>query len=208
VLGTSETRQLLRDDLLDAEGMPRLGAAKLLAWAYRDAGEMAGWRKFVDERLAAATGNDAKALWSVVRAYTEAIRPKTPEPARSLEGLNAALVMAESERVRMVVLEEVVQFYREREARLAAVELVESVKGQFGAESAAALASLQESLRREDAARKAEAAKRQAAADRVRNASHLRYLRSCLAAARASGDAEAAASLEKAVRETEALLKP
>jgi hypothetical protein len=208
VLATPETRQMLRDELLDSDGSPRFGVARLLAWAYRDAGELAAWRKFVDAAQAAAADADSKSLWCIVKAYTEVVRPKPAEPARCLDGLNAALAIAESEKVRLLALNEVVQFYRECDARAGAVDLVESVKGQFGPASASILITLQESLRIEDANQKADAAKQQAAQDRAQKNAQLRYLRGCLATAQTAGDATAAASLEKAIQDIERQLNP
>ena len=44
LLGTAESRQIVEDDLLDAQGNPRLAAVKILAGAYAMTGELPKWR--------------------------------------------------------------------------------------------------------------------------------------------------------------------
>lgn len=202
VLATPETRQMLRDELLDSEGFPRLGAAKLLAWAYRDAGEMAQWRSCVERGLAGADG-DAKAMWLVVKAFTETLVPDSPNALRRRRVLDAALAAAVSEPTKLVVLNEFADFYRGIYRPGIAADLMESVKQQFSSETAAAVGALQGKLRMEEAELQGTQARTQAAASLAQKAAQLGYYRKCLERANARGDGEESARLQTAIQALE-----
>lgn len=208
VLTTPAARQQVRGELLDAAGCPRFAVAQLLAWAYRQAGELPAWRSFVDGQVAAASDADARALWTMAKACTEELVPTEPAPGLRLRYLKAALACAQAEALRFTVLTEIVSFFKDRRGRLDAVELIESVKGQFGPERAARMVDLQEILRREHAGFVAGEAKRQAAEARGGDQARLGYYRHCLDQARAQGNASTAARLEAAIQQLEKNLNP
>jgi hypothetical protein len=208
VLTTVAARQQVRGELLDAAGCPRFAVAQLLAWAYRQARELPAWKGFVDGQVAAASDADARALWTMAKACTQELVPVEPAPALRLRYLKAALACAPSETVRFAVLEELISFFKDRGGRMNAVELLESVKGQFGPEQAARISELQETLRREYAGSVAGEARRQAAEARSGDQARLSYYRRCLAQARAQGDSGAAARLETAIQQLDQALNP
>jgi len=202
-LGTPETRQMLRAELLDAEGMPRLAAARVLAWAYRQAGEFEAWRTFVDGQIASASSPDAKAFWLASYAYTDPLIPAQPNFLRSLRWLRQAFAAAESEKARWVLLHELIRFYEERGVWGEAATLVESVKGQFGTEGAASLTVLSAQFRKNEVAVKEAAAQEEARVKRALAETQLDYCRKCLAEAQAKGDSASVENLTKAIEALE-----
>ncbi len=106
MLGTPETRQTLRGELIDAQGYPRAGAAKVLAVAYQVSGEGNDWIALVEQKLK-DTQNDpeARSRWLLVRAYSEAARSSPPSPLRGRKWLEEAMA---SSSVRGQALREVV----------------------------------------------------------------------------------------------------
>jgi hypothetical protein len=144
----------------------------------------------------------------MAKACTQELVPVEPAPALRLRYLKAAFACAQSEAVRFAVLEEIVSFFKDRRGRPDAVELLESVKGQFGPERAAQIADLQETLRREYAGSVAGEAKRQAAEARGGDQARLGYYRHCLDQACALGNASTAARLEAAIQQLEKNLNP
>jgi hypothetical protein len=206
-LGKPETRQILRAELLDSQGQPRPEVARILAWAYRGTPELDGWCTFVDKQVADAKASDAKALWTMVKAHTAPVIPIEPEPRASLRGLKQALGVAESDTVRLVVLEDVVRLYEKYDARVEAVNLLESVKNQFGAEAAGAIGARQEKLRGDDAEFQAAAARRLASDKLAEARVRLEYYRKCLADAGGTAGAEAD-GLRAAIQQVEKDLNP
>jgi hypothetical protein len=199
-LGTPEMRQTLQTELLDTQGSPRLPVAKVLSWAYRDAKEMKPWRTYVQERIATAVDADAKALWTIVKADVEVLLPEQPEPLRRQRWLNEALASTSSENVRLTVLGELADSYRECNAHSAAVDLLESVKGQFSQEGAASIGRLQESLKNEDAKWRGQESARQAVRDGAIRKGRLAYLQRCLTRAEATGNAQEADTLRMEIQ--------
>jgi hypothetical protein len=112
VLGTPETRQLLRDEVVDAQGSPRLEVVKILASAYRKTGELAAWLKFLGDRLAAIKDEgDIKALWLLARAYTESVQCQPPVMLRGQEWLEGALKTATSGSLQLEAFQDLVRGY-------------------------------------------------------------------------------------------------
>jgi len=73
-LRTQAARDTLRDALLNGDGSPRLAVAKILAIAYRDAGQAADWTAYVESALAAKPTGDPAARWLLARAYAQAVK--------------------------------------------------------------------------------------------------------------------------------------
>jgi len=197
-LGTPATRQVLRAELIDSEGLPRLATARVLAWAYRQAGEFEAWRTFVNEKITSSPP-DAKAFWLAAYAYTDPLVPARPNFAKSLKWLEKAFATAESEKARWVMLQELVRFYEERSAWGGAATLVESVKDQFGSAEAASLTALSEQFREKEAAVKASAAGEDARVRRAMVRTQLDYCRKCLAEAQTKGDSSSVERLTKTI---------
>ena len=205
-LGTPESRVVLQDDLVDGNGNPRLGVAKVLAWAYRNTGETDQWLAFLGEKTARTDG-DAKALWCVAKAYADPLVPTRPNARRMKKGLDSALAAAATDQGRLIVLREYVDHYKGLDRPTVAADLLESIRGQFGEESLAAIDAMQEELRREEVARKASAAQHQAAVEAAHKRARLKYALRRLSRAQAAGDSERVAQLEAAIEKLEAELK-
>jgi len=161
-LGTPESRERLRQELVDVDGMPRLGVAKTLAWAHRHVDEMKRWCGYLEEKVGQSSG-DAKALWLAAKGYAATLLPKRPIPLRSRQWLNQALAAAESERARLAILKEFAGFYRAIGQPGDGVEMLESLKQQFGAEALAEVEKFQCGLRRQEARQVAAAARSEVA---------------------------------------------
>ena len=202
LLGTPESRQLLQDELIDDQGNPRLAAAKILAWAYRGAGQLKDWRKLVDDKIAAGQG-DSKALWLAVKAYSDTLVTQPPNPLARKPGLDQALAAAASDPVKMAVLGELVELYKEAKREAAAVDLLDSVKSQVGGDTAKAIEGLQAQLRRDDAEHKAADARVQASRTVLQKEAQLQMLKKSLKQAQTAGDTGAADKLQAAVSNLE-----
>ncbi len=208
LLASPADRAVVRAELVDAGGAPRLPVAKLLAYAHRDVGESADWRTFLKQQLDAATDPDSRALWLSALGYAEVLAQDPPDPLARRRRLDEALAVAETEPVRFVVIEELVSVYRQLGRPGEAADLVASLRDQFGAAFGPKLADLEEDLRSAQAARRAGEERTQAAAEVSRKRWRLGYYRRCLEGARARGDAEAAADLERSIAELEEELNP
>jgi hypothetical protein len=194
-LGTSDARDHLHAVLLDETGGPRPAIAQVLSWAYANAGALAEWEAFVDERLAASSGNaDRQSQWRLLRAYAASV---VSNPRSSLAGtpwLMPVVQEGPSDASRVEALTELANGYvragrygealallREQEGRLSAVE---------AANSAATLAA-------SVFAAQAEAAELQREAKgRAADLQHEELLRR-LEAARERGDDEAVARCKR-----------
>jgi len=192
-----ETRQVLEDDLLDDQGSPRLAAARILAWAYRENGVIQQWRDKVEAKIAASQG-DAKALWQVVKGFTEPLVQDPPNLMRRGHWLKVALATAATEQVKLVVLRELAESFRDLQRPGAGADMMDSVKGQFGQESVAAIASLQSQLRQDQSRLDAEGARARSAARVAQIQGTLSTARRNLAAAQAAGDSQAVAEIQAA----------
>lgn len=206
-LGTKETRKTVEDQLLDAQGNVRLVVAKIMAWAYRKAGQEKDWTKLVDGKIGTASSADQKAMWLVAKGFNESILPQKVEILRAKPHLDKALATAESADAKLAVLCELALYYREMSRPQLAVDMLDSVKQQFQGDQLARLELLQRQMKAEveiAAARESRAkALGAAAADR----SLLRYYQSRLELAQKSGDEAKAARLSRAIADLEAKLQ-
>ncbi len=130
MLGTPESRQVLRAELLDAGGTPRMGVAKVLSHAYRQAGELTSWREETGRKVSVAEG-DTKASWLLVRAYAESVLSSPPAPLSGKEWLEQSLETAASEPVRLLALDALVRGYAFIAKYDEALGLLDSHRGQF-----------------------------------------------------------------------------
>ncbi len=153
-LGAAETRQIARDALLDAQGNPRLGLAKVLACAYKKWDGLDEWRAYVDQQVSAAPANsDVKALWELVLGYTKSVTPDEPDVLQVRPGVTAALASAATDQVRVIAWRELADMYLSINRPGVAAEMIESVKGQFTGDSLATIGSMQKELQAAEAAR-------------------------------------------------------
>lgn len=194
-LGTAETRQTLRDELLDVQGNPRLGAAKVLSVAYQAAGEQDGWLGFLDQKLKDVQNvPDAKARWLLVRGYAAAARSTPPSPLGGRQWLEEALTTTSDASIRSQALRELVDGYVLHRRYDDGLAFLGEVRGRFAdpetAKSISALEVRVKDAKAQDAAMAEQARARAAAL-------HREVLQRRLAAARARGDAEAVARYER-----------
>jgi len=200
-LGTPASRQVVREALLDAAGNPRLGVAKILATAYRMYSDFRPWRTYVDEQLAAAPdGQDRKALWLLVKGYTDSVTPESQNLLHVQAGATKALSQASTDAVRMLAIRELVDAHEQAGLPGEADKILESIKNQFTGENLAAIASMQEDLGKKEAARLAEQQEREAALAELQKTDMLANYAKRLAEAKASGDTARIAELEAAIK--------
>ncbi len=199
-LGTASMRQTVRDALLDASGNPRLGAAKVLACAYRMYGELKPWRDYVSQQVAAATdGQDRKALWLLVKGYTDSVIPDSQNLLRVEVGATMALGHASADAVRILAVRELADSYEQTSRPGVGASVIESMKNQFTGDSLAAIESMQENLLKREEARLLRTQREKAAAAAARKKALLAYYRKCLTQATAGGDLAEAAKLQAAI---------
>jgi hypothetical protein len=144
MLATPELRQTVRAQLVDAEGLPRLGVAKVLASSYGCYGEAKAWCDFLEANIAQAQG-DTKAMWLLARAYSESAFLPTPDPLAGRKWFDQALAAATSDSLRLKVIQDLVRGTTFNSVFQRARDLLDSVAGQFGGETAARI----DALRRE-----------------------------------------------------------
>jgi hypothetical protein len=206
-LGTADSRQIVEDELLDGQGNPRLAAAKILAGSYQMTGELPKWCDLIEQKIKGTAG-DTKALWLAAKGYAETRQVDPPNPWRREYWVKAALAAATSEQVKMVILKEFAEHYRVIKRPAMAADLMESVKGQFGADAAADISRLQTQLRQEDADLRMAEAQIQAARELVRLESRLKLYQDRLAQAQAAGNAEAVGRLTTQVQQLQKEFNP
>lgn len=191
LLQMPQSRQTLEAALVDDQGAPRLPVAKILAWAYRKADMSEAWRNKIDEKLAAATAPDTKALWMLVRAYME----KQP-------WLDQALATAESESCRLCVLRELVAAHTAETRHDQALSLIDSLAGQFSAqESVAVLDALRQRVEQDRTEALARRVRRNAARQRKTTQVMRQELLRRLAVAEKKGNREETARLRQLVEQ-------
>ncbi len=129
-LGTVETRQILEEELLDAQGNPRQGVAQVLSWTYHHLGEIEAWKDMLDQK-AAQTSGDAKALWLLARSYAQSTVLVEPNPLIGEKWLSQALAASATDTVRLLALDELARGYMMIQKHETAIGLLESVAGQI-----------------------------------------------------------------------------
>jgi len=198
-MGTPAGRQIVRDALLDAQGNPRLEAAKILACSYRTYGDFKAWRDYVGQQASGASDGDRKALWLMVKGYTDAVVPDSPNLLRIEAGATAALSQASTDAVRILALRELADVYERTDRPGVAVKIIESIKGQFAGESLATVEAMQKDLREKDTDRLSVEAKRKAALAAAQKKALLDHYQKSLAEAQAAGDTAKAARITAAI---------
>jgi len=163
MLGTAETREILKAALADPAGQPRLAVARIVAWACARNGELDAWREYLDGRIDAASG-DTKARWLLARAEAEAVRSPRYLAIRGRPWMSQALAAAASEACRVEALARLVLANADAGRFDLAESLLESVRDQFSAEcqalELAPLAIRVDDLRNRAMAERIEAAQR------------------------------------------------
>jgi len=198
-MGTPAGRQIVRDALLDAQGSPRLEAAKILACSYRTYGDFKAWRDYVGQQVSGASDGDRKALWLMVKGYTDAVVPDSPNLLRVAAGATAALSQASTDAVRILAIRELANVYERLDRPGVAVKIIESMKGQFAGDSLATIESMQHELSKKETERLSVEAKRKAALAAAQKKAMLDHYRERLAEAQAAGDAAKAARITAAI---------
>jgi hypothetical protein len=129
-IGTEETRQAIRDVLIDDDGLVRLEAAKILGWAYHAVGQLNGWQEYLDTEAAGSDG-DAEALWLLARSHCEEVRSSRSAPLGGRRWVESALDRAESEETRMVCVLWLMERYENTRYYDQGAEFLESMEDQF-----------------------------------------------------------------------------
>jgi hypothetical protein len=145
MLATPELRQAVRDQLVDAEGLPRLGVAKVLASAYGCYGETKAWCDFLEATIA-KTQDDTKAMWLLARAYSESASMPEPDPLAGRKWFDQALAAAKSDGLRFRVVQDLVRGEMTCRQYKIASSLLESVAGQFASTQGAAIDALRQAI--------------------------------------------------------------
>jgi hypothetical protein len=199
-LGTAATRQTVRDTLLDSAGVPRLAVGKLLGWTYRTAGEMETWKKYVDARIGddSVTG-DAKAIWLMIKAYDDSIRPRSVYPAAGIRSLKKAVMIAQSQPVRLVVLDELTTYFMRINRPGVAVDIIASIAQQFSGQAAVQLEEINQRARRVHKLKQARDAANLARQKKSHRKAEIRYCQKMLLRAKKRNDREAVTRLEAAL---------
>ncbi len=93
--GRTEFRRYLTDD----DGRLRQGVARILAYAYRGAGELDRWKTECDQQIQEARdegANDRAAQWLMALGYAQAIAPEPLTPQREFGRVQRALRMSDN----------------------------------------------------------------------------------------------------------------
>jgi hypothetical protein len=128
-LGTAQTRDIVKN-AVDDKGRPRLALANIVAHAYARYGGLEAWRSQLDKKLAEKNLDaDTRALWLVARSFAAGVSSAAwPnwQPQLRLPWLSQALAAAQSEPVRLLVVEELVRVYRGLKEDRKALSLLQS----------------------------------------------------------------------------------
>jgi len=131
---------VVRDELLDEEGTPRLVIAKTLAWVHRNAGDLETWRGFLDEQIAKPDIEpDTKACWLVAKAYAEALVSEEPDRLAGKTWLQAALGVAASPSLRLEAVRDLVLAYADANRYDQGLSFLETVAPQISSDAVDAL---------------------------------------------------------------------
>ena len=201
VLGTPETQQMLRAELLNAQGVPRIEVARILAMAYRPSEAFGEWRTWLDQQLATSrTQTDAKAHWLLVRAYTEAVVVSPPNLLRGREWLDQALKTATTTPTRLHALHELVAGHLSVQRYDRARQCLDENTPRFDETSAADdIGKLRDAISLAETRDEAEQRRAAHRADLL----HREELQQRLRAAREQGNAEAVTRYERLLGQAE-----
>ena len=131
-LGDEETRQIIREVMIDPEGNPRLIAVEILSRAYARYGDYQGWLAFLEQKTAAPElSNDIQAQWMVCRGVAASFAVVPASPLRGKVWLDRALATANSPQCRVAVLSELVSAYADGGKYDTGLSLLDSLSEQF-----------------------------------------------------------------------------
>ncbi|MFB3894473.1 MAG: hypothetical protein ACE15C_20930 [Phycisphaerae bacterium] len=198
-LGTPETRQIVQNDLTDAGGALRLAAAKVLAWAYSEAGQIDDWRKTLDAKLGDSNlAGDEKARRLMARAYAESLASGEFSPLAGKKWLDDALVAASTEGVRLDVVETLAGGFAQIGRHDTALDFLDSVAGQFTSDDGASkIAALKDQIRQAKTQYAVAKTASKARQERAIQQAWISELQRRLAAAQSRGDNQEVQRLKK-----------
>jgi hypothetical protein len=132
MLGTPEALQIVGNEFVDAKGNPNLVAARVITWGHANQQDLPAWRKLLQEKYQAssATG-DQKAIWLMIQAHALAVPESTGvmySPLAGKDCLEEALSSAQSQSVKLMVIEDLVDGYIEERCFDAAVKAANDLK--------------------------------------------------------------------------------
>jgi len=205
----SQARQVIEQELTDAEGRPRLAAAKIMAWIEYTRGQQHLWLDRLEQRISGETDPDKRALWMLAKAYHKSVvgvrdaRKTTSRVAFARHWqdqlVSQALGTATSPQVRLEAVGEIMRHYIRIERPGLGARMLESVKGQFAGQQLAQIETWVVRNQMACAARlEMEAAKR-TAREAKRKEKLLAYYRQRLVLAEAGGDEGKCQRLQAAI---------
>ena len=202
MLLTAQSRQPLYVELTNAQGHVRAGVSEVLAWAHYLSATPMEWVKYLDDRIAATSG-DAKAYWLMARAYAQTVNLcGATDPFEGRTFINQAYSTAQSDEARLYVAGRIAMGYAYCVERARGQAFLDGVAGQFTGQAQETFAKLRKDFdymctENEQwlQGKRALFAAREAAARQER-------LTSLLEAARRKGDAKAVGALERALAES------
>jgi hypothetical protein len=202
MLGTPEALQIVKNEFADAKGNPNLVAARVTTWGHANQQDLPAWRNLLQEKYqaSAATG-DQKAIWLMIQAHALAVSTSTGvmySPLAGKDYLEEALSAAQSQSVKLMVIEDLANGYAGVEDFDAAIQMIQSVDNQF-ADAVAKITLKNLSIQIQKTKQKsAEAlAAFHASSEANSRAEWLAELRNRLAAAQQVGDTQKAQRIEE-----------
>jgi len=105
-----QCRQSLYPALVGEGGLVRCGVSETLAWAHQRSGTSSAWWHYISSKIASTSG-DAEASWLLARAYAARAAAGGADPFAGKEWLTQALAAAESDEMRLYVVERIAMGY-------------------------------------------------------------------------------------------------
>jgi hypothetical protein len=133
-LTTEEARLKVREGLIDSQGAPRLGVARVLSYAYELPGRLDTWLEYLEQQAQQeGLQADIKAMWvaAIGEAKVYSRNSRWPELRLALADLQRALALAESAEVRWKILGRILYIHRKSKHPDVASSILESMKNQF-----------------------------------------------------------------------------
>jgi hypothetical protein len=200
-LQSAESQKIVRDALIDPEGVARVKVGKVLSWSYRNRGpDFKAWKKHLDDQLARKDlRGDARAAWLMIKAHCDAVRLEPVNPARGIPWLKQAVIAAESEPLRLAVVDELTAYLKQSNRPDLAMSFIESIKHQFSGKTLSRLETIVQTARRDHQAVQARNAANRASQAQGGRTGRATYYRMLLARAERSKDRASAERIKTAI---------
>ena len=206
---TDAQRQQLRD-IVAAGGTPlnRLDAGKILACACKNAGQLPDFKKEAAGHVAdPQLDGDGKALWLLMAGEAEKVTPEEPEIKRKRPWMDQAFAAAQSEGMRLLIVEEYAIYFNSVGYPHLGVSLLGSVAGQFKGAAAARVQTLKTNLEHSQVNLQAAIQAHDQAAAKVTQVALLKHYQESLQRAQMDRDQVAAARLQGAISDLQSKIE-